>query len=76
MSPINDCHYDVSSTSSMERDNQLMLSFFKNRQGATAIEYGLICALIFLVIVVSVTTLGVNLGTLYDDIASKVTDAL
>jgi pilus assembly protein Flp/PilA len=60
----------------LERDDQLMLSFLKNCQGATAIEYGLIVALIFLVIVISVTTLGDNLGILYDDVANKVTDAL
>jgi len=32
--------------------------FLRDERGATAIEYGLICALIFLVIVTSVTTFG------------------
>ncbi|MDO9337006.1 MAG: Flp family type IVb pilin [Caulobacteraceae bacterium] len=33
-------------------------AFWSDQSGATAIEYGLICALIFLVIVTSVTTFG------------------
>jgi pilus assembly protein Flp/PilA len=36
----------------MQRD------FLKNQQGATAIEYGLICAVIVLVIIVGLTLLG------------------
>ncbi|ATQ44866.1 Flp family type IVb pilin [Caulobacter mirabilis] len=35
-----------------------MKAFGRDESGATAIEYGLICALIFLVIVTSVTAFG------------------
>jgi pilus assembly protein Flp/PilA len=37
--------------------------FFKDQSGATAIEYGLIVALIAVVIIGAVTTLGTNLNT-------------
>jgi len=37
--------------------------FFERRDGATAIEYGLIVALIAVVIIGAVTTLGGNLNT-------------
>lgn len=37
--------------------------FFDDESGATAIEYGLIVALIGVVIVAAVTTLGTNLNT-------------
>jgi len=37
--------------------------FVKDESGATAIEYGLIVALIAVVIITTVTTLGTNLNT-------------
>ena len=37
--------------------------FMKDESGATAIEYGLIVALIAVVIISAVTTLGTNLNT-------------
>ena len=37
--------------------------FLQDRSGATAIEYGLIVALIAVVIIGAVTTLGANLNT-------------
>ena len=37
--------------------------FFADQSGATAIEYGLIVALIAVVIIGAVTTLGTNLNT-------------
>ncbi len=38
-------------------------SFVRDQSGATAIEYGLIVALIAVVIIGAVTTLGTNLNT-------------
>ena len=38
-------------------------SFTRDQSGATAIEYGLIVALIAVVIIGAVTTLGMNLNT-------------
>lgn len=43
--------------------------FVNDEQGATAIEYGLLVALISLVIVAGATTLGTNLNTLFDNLA-------
>ena len=41
-------------------------------QGATAVEYALMVALIFLVIVAAVTLLGINLATMYANAAALV----
>ena len=46
--------------------------FLKNESGATAIEYGLIAALISVAIITAVTTLGSNVATTFDTIASEV----
>jgi pilus assembly protein Flp/PilA len=43
-----------------------------NRDGATAIEYGLIAALVALAIVAGLTTLGTNLSTEFNTIAGQV----
>jgi pilus assembly protein Flp/PilA len=40
-----------------------ILRFFADESGATAIEYGLIVALIAVVIISAVTTLGTNLNS-------------
>lgn len=44
--------------------------------GATAIEYGLIVALIAVAIVSALQTLGVGTGSLYGQIDQTVTDAI
>lgn len=44
--------------------------FLKNESGATAIEYGLIAALVSVVIITAVTTMGGNLESTFDSIAS------
>jgi pilus assembly protein Flp/PilA len=41
------------------------LRFFRDEEGVTAIEYGLLAALIAVVIIVSVDTIGNNLFTAY-----------
>jgi pilus assembly protein Flp/PilA len=46
-------------------------NFFKNEDGATAIEYGLIAALIGVVIILSVQTLGENLSATFDAVSAK-----
>ena len=46
-----------------------MISFFKDEEGATAIEYGLIAALISVVIIATVTLLGENLENIFNRIA-------
>ena len=46
-----------------------MLKFFKNESGATAIEYGLIAALIAVAIIGAVTALGDNASTTFRSVA-------
>jgi pilus assembly protein Flp/PilA len=41
-------------------------------RGATAVEYGLMVALIAIVIIVAVTLLGTNLSTLFNGVATAV----
>ncbi len=41
-------------------------------KGATAVEYGLMVALIAVVIIGAVTTLGVNLNAKFNEVATKI----
>lgn len=47
--------------------------FLKDEEGVTAIEYGLIAALIAVVIIVAVQTVGQNLNAVFTLVASKLT---
>lgn len=47
-----------------------MIRLFKNEDGATAIEYGLIAALISVVIIVAVQLVGTNLTATFNSVAS------
>ncbi len=54
-----------------------LLTKFKNDEsGATAIEYGLIAALISVGIIVAVTALGNSLGNVFDSISGSLDDAM
>lgn len=46
--------------------------FLKNRKGATAIEYGLIAAGIAVAIIVAINTIGDDLNTTFDNIATGI----
>ena len=46
--------------------------FMKDESGATAIEYGLIAALIAVVIITAVTSLGTTLSTKFNTITTAV----
>lgn len=46
-------------------------SFLSNESGATAIEYGLIAALIAVAAIATMTTLGTNLNTTFDRVADN-----
>lgn len=48
------------------------LVYVRNNKGVTAIEYGLLAALISLAIIGAVSLLGVNLAALFTDVAEKV----
>lgn len=47
--------------------------FRKSEDGATAIEYGLIAALIAVVIIVAVTTVGTELNQTFSTVGAKLT---
>jgi len=49
-----------------------LMGFFKDEEGATAVEYGLMVALIAVVIIAAVALLGENLSTLFNDVGEKV----
>jgi pilus assembly protein Flp/PilA len=44
----------------------------RSEEGATAVEYGLMVALIAVVIIIAVTALGTNLSTIFSDVARQV----
>jgi pilus assembly protein Flp/PilA len=46
-------------------------NFWKNDAGATAIEYGLIAALIAVVIITGVTAVGTQLSTTFNNLSSN-----
>jgi pilus assembly protein Flp/PilA len=43
-----------------------------NQEGATAVEYGLMVALIAVAIILAVTLLGTNLTARFNEVASKI----
>ena len=51
--------------------SKLLAKFIANENGATAIEYGLIAALIAVVIITGLTTVGTNLNTMMGSIATS-----
>jgi pilus assembly protein Flp/PilA len=50
----------------------IITRFVKDERGVTAIEYGLIAGLLALAIVVSVTSIGTNLKTVFTAIAAGI----
>ena len=50
--------------------HKTILAFLKNESGATAIEYGLIAALIAVVIITGVTAVGTKLSTTFNNLSS------
>lgn len=51
-----------------------IVRFFKDEEGVTAIEYGLLAALIALAIIVGAGLLGTNLNALFNYIAGRVAE--
>ena len=54
---------------------QFMKRFAQDESGATAIEYGLIAALIAVVIIGGATAVGTQLGNKFNTISSKISSA-
>ena len=50
---------------------QMIRRFFKDEEGATAIEYGLIAALISIAAIAAMTNVGNNLKTIFNDVANN-----
>lgn len=50
----------------------LIQNFLRNNSGATAIEYGLIAALIAVVIIGAVTVVGTSLSTTFTTVSSSI----
>ena len=50
-------------------------NFIRDEEGATAVEYGLMAALIAAVIIAAVTSIGTNLTAVFNSVASKLTVA-
>ncbi|MBA3667776.1 MAG: Flp family type IVb pilin [Sphingomonas sp.] len=48
-----------------------LLKLIKNEQGATAIEYGLIAALIAVAAIAAMGNIGNNLGSTFNNVSSK-----
>jgi len=59
----------------MEEIMHTLKNFLRNDGGVTAVEYGLIAALIALVIIGAVTTLGGDLKTLFTNIGAAISGA-
>jgi pilus assembly protein Flp/PilA len=52
--------------------SKIVTRFLKDESGATAIEYGLIAALIAVVIVGAVTTIGTKLNTSFGNVGNAI----
>ena len=48
-----------------------VMKFLKNKSGATAIEYGLIAALIAVAVIGGVTSLGTNANATFENVAAE-----
>jgi pilus assembly protein Flp/PilA len=54
---------------------KLIRKIFKNEEGATAIEYGLIAALIAVAAIAAMQNIGDNLGTTFNAVADNMAAA-
>jgi pilus assembly protein Flp/PilA len=52
--------------------NNFFVRFVRDESGATAIEYGLIAALIAVVIISAVTAVGTSLSTTFTTVSGKI----
>jgi pilus assembly protein Flp/PilA len=55
--------------------SKIFARFIKDESGATAIEYGLIAALISVALIAGATTLGTALNTQFNSLATKLNNA-
>jgi pilus assembly protein Flp/PilA len=55
---------------------KLFSRFLKDESGATAIEYGLIAALISVALVAGASTLGTRIGTTFNNLGNQMQNAV
>ncbi len=58
-----------------EKQNSIVLTFLKNEEGATAIEYGLIAALVATAIITGIQALGTANQDMYDNLTATIVGA-
>jgi pilus assembly protein Flp/PilA len=51
-----------------------LISFFKDEEGATAVEYAIMVALIAIVVITMVTVVGEKASTIFNDVAANLDD--
>jgi pilus assembly protein Flp/PilA len=56
----------------MRRFSQALVSFLKDESGPTAVEYAVMLALIIVVCITAITTLGTNANNTFSYVAQKV----
>jgi len=56
----------------MRKFSQAVVSFLKNEDGPTAVEYAVMLALIIVVCITAVTTLGTNANNTFSYVGTKV----
>ena len=54
---------------------QIIKNFFKDEEGATAVEYGLMVALIAVVIILAVTALGIATRDKFTEVGNAISGA-
>lgn len=54
---------------------KLLKKLYRSEQGATAVEYGLILALIAITAIVAISGLANTTGNMWNDVASEVTES-
>lgn len=60
----------------MKKIIDMIRTFLKAEDGVTAIEYGLIAALIAVAIIVAATLVGTNLSAIFNYIATQLSNAM
>ena len=59
----------------MRNLREKLLKFFKCEDGPTAVEYAVMVALIIVVSIAAITTLGTKVSSTFSDTATKITTA-
>jgi pilus assembly protein Flp/PilA len=66
-----DCEWGFPPLGTKEPTMSKFLKLIKNEKGATAIEYGLIAALIAVAAIGAMTSIGTKLGTTFNNVSNK-----